>query len=180
MTFVLYILLLILDLVKAASHSPTRSQSPTGFDWKSFLVDSPEHADTSSNFQSHNDSPQLENSSISPILPNEPSIFTKNPSLPPTTRSTQISEAEKKEIARIKTNLRSKKYRNKIKQLTGFTSKTNARLHHLRILEKNGQIDQERKDILNKYRETVRNNMRRSKLQKYELSGDPLSYQPKL
>lgn len=131
MIVVLYILFLITDLIKATGHSPTRSPSPAEFDWTSFLVDSPEHAVTPSTFRSNNDSHQLENISTSPKITNEPSISTIDPSLSSTTRNTHISQAEKEEIVRMKTNLRSKNYRNKIKQLTGFTSKFNAYLYHL-------------------------------------------------
>lgn len=177
--------------VRATGTSPTRSQNSADIDWRSFLIDSPEHsvygtsrrtsapASPNVHHQQDND-PLFQVNQIHSI--NKQAALTKR-------KNRKVTEgdsanvnyeqlfAEKQRLRRESVNQRSKRYRASIKQKTGFSSVYNARLNEYRFLEKTGYITLDQQIVLNAYREKMRNHMKTYKMKKQSM--DPLAPKPK-
>ncbi|PWN32005.1 uncharacterized protein FA14DRAFT_181924 [Meira miltonrushii] len=153
-TIVSYILLHVLLKVNS-SQSPTRSQSPGGFNWRELLVDSPK-------LSSEVVDKPTPHTSLYPtkkeILLSGTNTRSSRDTAPPQERTKDVSTHEsllkglKKERRRIANRETHERHRQKLREKIGFSSTRDARMYHFRQLERTGEINAHQQKILDEDR----------------------------
>lgn len=153
----IWLFLLPFILCQTIGDSPTNSQSTKDFDWRAFLDISPAR---STNDKSRTPSPEKEISTKSPQreINNPSESLTANHKRKTTISHNAIPEVDKsissdsKKRNKEQEKRNYQRYREGVKKRTGYSSYSEAKLHHFRILEKSGRATDQQKEFLQMHR----------------------------
>lgn len=150
----------------SGKNSPTHSQSTGEFDWRSLLAISPARPSiegSSPMTPQKKSSPECMITAVTSPLKSSKILLEGKKKILHHVKSQQsliLSEKEKR-LKRL-TKERYKRYKDGVRQKTGFSSHQEARLHYFRTLEASGKATEEQLAILHNHR--AKRNLRRRRL----------------
>lgn len=159
--FVLHCLILFLELVHAMLHSPTHSDLSAEFDWKSFL-DIPEDSNVTPSLEEHNsigaqhsrkerkDKGVPRKNKKEQKLPRKrerrkdlQKIYHKTSKI----KFQNLPESEKAKVRELR-NERQRRHGERLKKLTGFSSRREERIAQARTAKELGTLTEEQEQLL--------------------------------